>query len=107
VYQSDKYRCINIRQGTKIFCTHWHETIANATLADAILDRLMHNAYTIELKVGLAKNKTPKAFNIKIRITIMTQKISFEEWMNSVFLEETPLVVELSLKTIEYVKKSF
>ncbi len=29
---------------------HWHEVIGNATLADAILDRLIHNAYTIELK---------------------------------------------------------
>lgn len=29
---------------------HWHEVIGNATLADAILDRLVHNAYTIELK---------------------------------------------------------
>ena len=27
---------------------HWHEAIGNATLADAILDRLIHNAYTIE-----------------------------------------------------------
>lgn len=31
---------------------HWHEIIGNATLADAILDRLVHNAYTIELKAG-------------------------------------------------------
>ena len=30
---------------------HWHETIGNATLADAILDRLVHNAYSIELKL--------------------------------------------------------
>lgn len=29
---------------------HWHDVIGNATLADAILDRLVHNAYTIELK---------------------------------------------------------
>ncbi|MEI8012534.1 MAG: IS21-like element helper ATPase IstB [Candidatus Omnitrophota bacterium] len=29
---------------------HWHEVIGNATLADSILDRLVHNAYTIELK---------------------------------------------------------
>ena len=29
---------------------HWHEMIGNPTLADAILDRLVHNAYTIELK---------------------------------------------------------
>lgn len=29
---------------------HWHETIGDPTLADAILDRLIHNAYTINLK---------------------------------------------------------
>lgn len=29
---------------------HWHETIGDPTLADAILDRLIHNAYKIELK---------------------------------------------------------
>ena len=29
---------------------HWHETIGNATLADAILDRLVHNAYQIQLE---------------------------------------------------------
>jgi DNA replication protein DnaC len=29
---------------------HWHEIIGNPTLADAILDRLVHNAYSIELK---------------------------------------------------------
>ncbi len=28
----------------------WHETIGDPTLADAILDRLVHNAYTINLK---------------------------------------------------------
>jgi DNA replication protein DnaC len=29
---------------------HWHEIIGNPTLADAILDRLVHNAYRIHLK---------------------------------------------------------
>jgi len=29
---------------------HWHELIGDPTLADAILDRLIHNAYTITLK---------------------------------------------------------
>jgi len=29
---------------------HWHETIGDPTLADAILDRLVHNAYKINLK---------------------------------------------------------
>jgi DNA replication protein DnaC len=28
---------------------HWHETIANPTLADAILDRLVHNAHRLTL----------------------------------------------------------
>lgn len=28
----------------------WHETIGNETLADAILDRLVHNSYRLELK---------------------------------------------------------
>jgi DNA replication protein DnaC len=29
---------------------HWHEYIGEPTIADAILDRLLHNAYKIELK---------------------------------------------------------
>ncbi|MCI0616507.1 IS21-like element helper ATPase IstB, partial [bacterium] len=29
---------------------HWHDMIANPTLADAICDRLVHNAHQIELK---------------------------------------------------------
>ena len=30
----------------------WHELLADPTLADAILDRLVHNAYKLELKGG-------------------------------------------------------
>jgi len=30
--------------------SHWHEYLGDATLADAILDRLVHNAYKIEMK---------------------------------------------------------
>jgi len=29
---------------------HWHEAIGEPTLADAILDRLVHNAYKITLQ---------------------------------------------------------
>ena len=29
---------------------HWHEQIGGPTLADSILDRLLHNAYRLELK---------------------------------------------------------
>lgn len=35
---------------SQIPISHWHETIGDPTLADAILDRLIHNAYKIELK---------------------------------------------------------
>ena len=32
--------------------TQWHKSIGDATLADAILDRLVHGAYRLELKGG-------------------------------------------------------
>lgn len=35
----------------------WHSSIGDATLADAILDRLTHNAHRIELK-GESMRKT-------------------------------------------------
>lgn len=38
---------------------HWHDILADPTLADAILDRLVHNAYKIELKgESMRKNKS-------------------------------------------------
>jgi len=42
----------------------WHEIIADATVADAILDRLVHNAYRIELKgESLRKHNGPAQVN--------------------------------------------
>ena len=40
--------------------THWHEHLNDATLADAILDRLIHNAIKLELK-GDSLRKKQKA----------------------------------------------
>jgi IstB-like ATP binding protein len=37
---------------------HWHEQIGDPTLADRILDRLVHNAYRIELN-GESMRKNP------------------------------------------------
>jgi DNA replication protein DnaC len=38
---------------------HWHEIVGHPTLADAILDRLVHNAYRINLKgESMRKKKT-------------------------------------------------
>jgi DNA replication protein DnaC len=44
--------------------SQWHEIIADPTVADAILDRLVHNAYRIELKgESMRKGKTPPSEN--------------------------------------------
>ena len=42
----------------------WHSTIGNETLADAILDRLIHNAYRLEMK-GESLRKTRSIFEKK------------------------------------------
>jgi DNA replication protein DnaC len=40
----------------------WYEIIANPTLADAILDRLVHNAYRIDLTgESMRKQRSPVA----------------------------------------------
>jgi DNA replication protein DnaC len=42
---------------SQIAVEHWHDVIANPTLADAILDRLVHNAHRLNLK-GESLRKT-------------------------------------------------
>ena len=42
---------------TQLPVEHWHEAIANPTIADAILDRLVHNAHRLTLK-GESMRKT-------------------------------------------------
>jgi DNA replication protein DnaC len=39
---------------------HWHEAIGDPTLADAALDRLVHNAYKITLKGDSMRKRTAK-----------------------------------------------
>ena len=40
----------------------WHDTIGNPTVADAILDRLVHNAHRIALEgESMRKHNAPKA----------------------------------------------
>lgn len=43
---------------------HWHETIGDPTLADAILDRLIHNAHRINLK-GESLRRTKSSLTVK------------------------------------------
>ena len=45
----------------------WYEIIGNPTIADAILDRLVHNAYRIELAgESLRKKQNPAAINTQL-----------------------------------------
>jgi DNA replication protein DnaC len=39
---------------------HWHEALGDPTLADAILDRLVHNAYKIALRGESLRKRAPK-----------------------------------------------
>lgn len=38
----------------------WHQAISNPTVADAILDRLVHNSYKFNLKGGSLRKSAPK-----------------------------------------------
>jgi DNA replication protein DnaC len=46
----DRYNQSSTMVVTQIPVTEWHEQFANPTLADAIMDRIVHNAYRLELK---------------------------------------------------------
>jgi DNA replication protein DnaC len=46
----DRYNLKSTIVAAQIPADKWHETIADPTLADAILDRLIHNSHRIELK---------------------------------------------------------
>jgi DNA replication protein DnaC len=45
----DRYDAGSILLTSQVPVSRWHEIIGNPTLADAILDRVIHNAYRIEL----------------------------------------------------------
>ncbi len=45
----DRYQRHSMILTSQMPIAHWHEQIGDPTLADSILDRLVHNAYRIEL----------------------------------------------------------
>lgn len=56
----DRYKQRSTIITSQLPTTHWHEHLNDATLADAILDRLLHNAIRIELKGdSLRKSQKP------------------------------------------------
>lgn len=53
----DRHGLKSIMVTSQLPIEHWHEQIGDPTLADAILDRLIHNAHTIQLKGGSMRKK--------------------------------------------------
>jgi len=53
----DRYGQLATLVATQIPVEQWHERIGDPTLADHVLDRLLHNAYRIQLK-GESQRKT-------------------------------------------------
>jgi DNA replication protein DnaC len=57
----DRYEQRSTLIASQLPIEHWHEMIGDPTIADAILDRLIHNAYKIQLKgESLRKSKGKK-----------------------------------------------
>ncbi len=56
----DRHRLQSVLITSQLPVDHWHEIIGNPTLADAILDRLVHNAYKINLKGESMRKKKSK-----------------------------------------------
>jgi DNA replication protein DnaC len=53
----DRYQRRSLILTSQMPVSHWHEQIGDPTIADSILDRILHNAYRIELK-GESLRKT-------------------------------------------------
>ena len=53
----DRYKLRSTVIASQLPIDHWHDYIGEATLADAILDRLLHNAHRLVLE-GESMRKT-------------------------------------------------
>ena len=58
----DRYERRSTLVTSQLPVKHWHDILADPTLADAILDRLVHNAYKLELK-GESMRKSKSKIN--------------------------------------------
>ena len=58
----DRYQNASILITSQLPIAQWHEVIGEPTFADAILDRIVHNAHRIELD-GPSMRKTMAAKN--------------------------------------------
>src|SRR5688500_15216602 len=56
----DRYHRRSLILTSQMPVAHWHEQIGDPTIADSILDRLVHNAYRVELKGESMRKKRRK-----------------------------------------------
>jgi DNA replication protein DnaC len=56
----DRYGCRSTLVTSQLPIESWHDVIGEPTFADAILDRLVHNAYKLRLKGGSMRKKKAK-----------------------------------------------
>ena len=54
----DRYQLRSTVVASQLPLDSWHEVIGDPTIADAVLDRLVHNAYRISLKGGSMRKKS-------------------------------------------------
>lgn len=60
----DRHEMRSVIITSQVPVEQWYEIIGNPTIADAVLDRLVHNAYRIELTgESLRKKQNPAAAN--------------------------------------------
>ena len=58
-FLEDRYGIRSTLVAAQVPVDKWHETVSDPTLADAIMDRLIHNAHRIEMKGGSLRMKNP------------------------------------------------
>ena len=66
----DRYQRRSTLVASQLPVANWHEYLGDPTLADAILDRLVHNAHAITLKgESMRKHNKPLSANGKTGTT--------------------------------------
>jgi len=65
----DRYGCSSTIVATQLPVAEWHQRLPDPTIADAILDRLLHNAHRLELKgESQRKKRSPLAQNDHLEV---------------------------------------
>lgn len=63
----DRYKKRSTIITSQLPVSHWHEHLQDKTLADAILDRLIHNAIRFELKGDNMRKQSSNSLQKKIQ----------------------------------------